>query len=150
MCKWFAATGVFIFAAGMAWAQKSTGSSRQPTPVIPSASQSVPAGGFCRVSILRATPSTVPFTANNPGSTIAGSTVATVAWNITQGSNGKLWTLSAGTLPNTLPGLPVASGNTGNASSHNYTVVLSYQLADSWRYIANTCPLTVTYTVNAN
>jgi hypothetical protein len=43
----------------------------------------------------------------------------------------------------------VASGNEGNGSSHNYTVVLSYQLADSWRYIANTCPLTVTYTVNA-
>jgi hypothetical protein len=53
------------------------------------------------------------------------------------------------TLPNTLPGLPVASGNEGNSSLHNYTVVLSYQLADSWRYIANTCPLTVTYTVSA-
>jgi hypothetical protein len=53
------------------------------------------------------------------------------------------------TLPNTLPGLPVASGNEGNAGLHNYTVVLSYQLADSWRYIANTCPLTVTYTLDA-
>jgi hypothetical protein len=43
----------------------------------------------------------------------------------------------------------VASGNEGNAGVHNYTVVLSYQLADSWRYIANTCPLNVTYSVNA-
>ena len=50
-------------------------------------------------------------------------------------------------LPNTLPGLPVASGNEGNASGHNFTVVLSYQLIDSWRYIANTCPLNVSYTV---
>jgi hypothetical protein len=52
-------------------------------------------------------------------------------------------------LPNTLPGLPVASGNEGNASGHNFTVVLSYQLIDSWRYIANSCPLNVSYTVIA-
>lgn len=50
-------------------------------------------------------------------------------------------------LPNTLPGLPVASGNEGSAGTHGYPVVLSYQLADSWRYIANTCPLNVSYTV---
>jgi hypothetical protein len=54
------------------------------------------------------------------------------------------------TLPNTLPGLPVARGTTGDASSHNYTVVLGYELADSWRYIPKTCPLTVTYSVNAD
>jgi hypothetical protein len=53
------------------------------------------------------------------------------------------------TLPRALPGLRVASGNEGNASSHNYTVVLGYELADSWRYIPNTCPLNVTYTVTA-
>jgi hypothetical protein len=53
------------------------------------------------------------------------------------------------TIPTALSGLTVASGNEGNASSHSYTVVLSYELADSWRYIANTCPLTVIYTVNA-
>ena len=52
-------------------------------------------------------------------------------------------------LPNTLPGLSLASGNEGNSSSHAYTVVLSYQLTDSWRYIANTCPLNVSYTVVA-
>jgi hypothetical protein len=53
------------------------------------------------------------------------------------------------TLPNTLPGLPVASGNEGNTGMHTYNVVLTYQLKDSWRYIANTCPLDLTYTVNA-
>jgi hypothetical protein len=52
-------------------------------------------------------------------------------------------------LPDTLPGLSLASGNEGNASSHAYTVVLSYQLTDSWRYTANKCPLNVSYTVVA-
>jgi hypothetical protein len=52
-------------------------------------------------------------------------------------------------LPNSLPGLSVASGNEGNASQHNYNAVLSYQLTDSWRYIANTCPLNVSYTLVA-
>jgi hypothetical protein len=53
------------------------------------------------------------------------------------------------TLPSTAPGQQVASGNEGNSNSHTYTVVLNYQIADSWEYIANTCPLTITYTVNA-
>jgi hypothetical protein len=44
----------------------------------------------------------------------------------------------------------VASGNEGSAGAHTFTVVLNYQLTDSWSYIANTsCPLTITYTVNA-
>jgi hypothetical protein len=190
-CILFASTGVMMFVIGMAWAQKPAASPRQPTPVFPAASQAVPIAVSSMVSLLRATPSTIPFTANNPGSSIAGGSVATVAWTITQGNNGRRWTLSVGassssfigcptvpesavsvkcasasvtgggqasagcnvnsftTLPNTLPGLPVASGNEGNSTSHNYTVVLSYQLADSWRYIANTCPLNITYTVNA-
>ena len=187
----FAATGVFLFAVGLTWAQKPAASVRQPIPALPSASQNTLATGFSAVSQLRATPSTIPFMANNPGSTIPGGSVATISWNITQGRNGQTWTLMVGassssfsgcttvpesavsfkcvsasvngggqssagcnmtsytTLPNTLPGLPVASGNEGNASAHNYTVVLSYQLTDSWRYIANTCPLTVSYTLNA-
>jgi hypothetical protein len=54
------------------------------------------------------------------------------------------------TLPSTAPGQQVASGNEGSAGSHNFTVVLNYQITDSWKYIANTsCPLTITYTVNA-
>jgi hypothetical protein len=45
--------------------------------------------------------------------------------------------------------LQVASGSEGFGSS-NYTVVLNYELTDSWEYIANTsCPLIITYTVNA-
>jgi hypothetical protein len=51
-------------------------------------------------------------------------------------------------LSTTSPGLQVASGSEGTASS-SYTVVLNYEIADSWEYIANTCPLTITYTVNA-
>ena len=53
-------------------------------------------------------------------------------------------------LPTTAPGQQVASGNEGNANSHTYTIVLNYQLTDAWNFIANaSCPLTVTYTVNA-
>lgn len=52
-------------------------------------------------------------------------------------------------LPSSSQGVSVASGNEGDANSHNYTVVLSFQLADSWRYIANECPLDVVYTVIA-
>jgi len=53
-------------------------------------------------------------------------------------------------LPTTAPGQEVASGNEGNTNSHTYTIVLNYQLTDAWDFIANaSCPLTVTYTVNA-
>jgi hypothetical protein len=169
-----------MFAEGMVWAQRPITSKRQPILAVPSARQDLPGQRFTAVSELRATPGTISFTANNPGST---------TWEIDRGTNGKTWTLMVGsgspsfsgcttvpvsaislkcvsasvqgsgqssagcnmssftTLPNTLPGLPVASGNEGNASGHNFTVVLSYQLIDSWRYIANTCPLNVSYTV---
>jgi hypothetical protein len=188
-CFLFAATALFVFAGGMAWAQKPAASKRQPVPASPSADQNTPTIGFTAVSQLSATPSTIPFLANNPGGTVAGGSVATINWNITQGKNGQTWTLMVGatspsfygcttvpvsaislkcvsasalgggqasagcnisnlsTLPSTPPGLPVASGNEGNASMHNYTVVLSYQMTDSWRYIANTCPISVSYTV---
>jgi hypothetical protein len=190
-CILFAAMGVFILSLNLAWAQKSTMSPRQASPVFPSGSQLVSASGFSTVSLLRATPSTIPFTANDPGYEIVGGTVATVVWNITQGKFGQTWALwvgassssfqgcatvpesavsvkctsasvegggqaSAGcnvhsftTLPDTLPGLQVASGNEGNSSMHTYNVVLTYRFQDSWRYIANTCPLNLTYTVNA-
>ena len=185
-CILFAAMAALMFAAGMVWAQKPKG---QPILALPSARQDLPGNGFTAVSELRATPGTISFTANNPGSTIPGGSVATLTWEIDRGTNGKTWTLMVGsgspsfsgcttvpvsaislkcvsasvqgsgqssagcnmssftTLPNTLPGLPVASGNEGNASGHNFTVVLSYQLIDSWRYIANTCPLNVSYTI---
>jgi hypothetical protein len=54
------------------------------------------------------------------------------------------------TLPTTLPGLDVASGKEpNNGTTHTYTITLSYELADSWKYIPNTCPVTVTYTAHA-
>ena len=184
-------TGVFIFAVGLACAQTTTPGKRQPTLALPSSGQSTLPGQFSQVSELRAMPSTIPFTANNPGSAIPGSSVATITWEIEHGNNGRTWTLMVGTtsptfngcttvpasavsvkcvsawvagggqssagcnmnnftpLPSSLPGLSVASGNEGNASEHNYTVVLSYQLTDSWRYRANVCPLNVSYTVVA-
>jgi hypothetical protein len=43
----------------------------------------------------------------------------------------------------------LASGDEGGSGSKTFTIVLNYQLTDSWEFIANTCPLTVTYTVNA-
>lgn len=182
-------TGVLIFAVGLACAQTSTPGKRQPTLALPSTNQSVLPGQFCQVSELRAMPDRIPFTANNPGGAIQGSSVATITWEMAQGSNGRTWTLMVGTtspvfygcitvpesaisvkcvsasvagggqssagcnmtnftpLPDSLPGLSIASGNEGNASEHNYTVVLSYQLTDSWRYTANVCPLNVFYTV---
>jgi hypothetical protein len=187
----FVATGVFLFAVGTAWAQKAASSTRQPTPALPSAAQSVVSGGFSAVSQLRVTPTTVQFLANNPGGSVPAGSVATLNWNLERGSNGRTWTLMVGAsswnfngcttvpisavslkcvsasvngggqssagcninsltpLPNTLPGMPVASGNEGNASLHSYTVTLSYQLTDSWRYIANTCPINVSYSVIA-
>jgi hypothetical protein len=138
---------------------------------------------------LTATPSTISFAANNPGSTVAGNSSATLQWPITGGFLGT-WTLSVYansttftgcttvpasavsvqcssatansgffssascnsssfvTLPTTAPGLEVANGSEGFGNS-SYTVVLNYELTDSWEYIANTCPLTITYTVNA-
>lgn len=185
----FAATALIALAGALAVAQKPATTKHQPIPSSPSAGQINQQFGFTQVSELRATPNSIPFLANSPGSGIPGGSVATINWEITQGRNGQTWTLMVGasspitsgcttvpvsaislrcvsasvsgggqasagcnlsnlsTLPSTLPGLPVASGNEGNASSHNYTVVLSYQLTDSWRYIANTCPISVSYTV---
>jgi len=52
------------------------------------------------------------------------------------------------TLASTAPGQTVATGKEGNKNA-TFTVTLDYKFADSWTYVANTCPLTVTYTVNA-
>ena len=52
-------------------------------------------------------------------------------------------------VPPSLPGLTVASGAEPGSSGGNFSVTLAYQLADSWQYIPNICPLTVAYTVNA-
>jgi hypothetical protein len=146
------------------------------------------------VTSLTATPGTITFNANTPGSNIAGNPPsAIVTFSITSSSHSN-WTLSAGStastftscptvpasavqvectaasvspggaganascavtgftaLPSTLPGLQVASGKEPmDGSTKNYTITLAYQLADSWKYVANAmCPLTVTYTANA-
>lgn len=183
--------GVLVLAGGLAWAQKTRLSPRRPTPVIQSLS---PADGpipLATLSTLKATPATIQFTANNPGSAVAGNSSATVTWTLTGGVRFNTWTLSVYansttftgcttvpasavgvscssatvtggggataacqtggpfTLPTTAPGQQVASGREGNAASSPFTVVLNYQFTDSWQYIANTCPLTITYTVNA-
>jgi hypothetical protein len=185
-----AIAGVLVLAGGSAGAQKAAHSPSRPTPVIQSASPAQAPVPLATVSAMTATPATIQFTANNPGSAVAGNSTATVTWRIRAGVNGNTWTLSVYadsttftgcttvpasavgvscssatvtgmgatatctsggpfTLPTTAPGQQVASGNEGNAMSHTYTVVLNYQFSDSWEFIANTCPLTITYTVNA-
>lgn len=52
-------------------------------------------------------------------------------------------------LATSIPGSTVASGSEPQSQSADYSVTLSYQLADSWQYIPNICPLNITYTVNA-
>jgi hypothetical protein len=188
-----AIAGVLVLDGGLAWAQKTTLNPRRPTPVIHSMS---PADGpipLATLSTLKATPATIQFTANQPGTgtPVAGNSSATVTWTLTAGVRNNTWTLSVYansttftgcttvpasavgvscstatvpstggatancqsggpfTLPTTAPGQQVASGHEGNASSSAFSVVLNYQFTDSWQYIANTCPLTITYTVNA-
>jgi len=185
----FAIAGVLVLAGGLAWAQKTKPKPRRPTPVIQSGSPAL-SPMLATVSQMTATPATITFTANNPGSAVAGDLSATVGWSMKGGTYGNTWTLSVYansttftgctyvpasvvsvscssasatggqatancqsggpfTLPSTAPGQQVASGDEGNPGSHNYTVLLNYQFTDSWQYIANTCPLTITYTVNA-
>ena len=184
-----AAAGTLVLAGGLAWAQKTTVNPRRPNLVLPLAG-SDPSPMATSLSAMSATPATIQFTANNPGSAVAGNSTATVQWTIDGGTSGNTWTLSVYansttftgcttvpasavgvscssashtgtrpsatcqsggpfTLPTTAPGQQVASGNEGSSSSHTFTVVLNYQITDSWEYIANTCPLTITYTVNA-
>jgi hypothetical protein len=187
----FAIAGGLVLAAGLAWAQK-PGKPRQPTPIIASGNRPLsPIPLVGGVSSISATPATITFAANNPGSgttnPIAGSSTATVSWNVTGSSAGDPWTLKVGTtasnftgcttvpasavtvsctsstivsgsgaggctsgtftLPSTTPGQQVASGTEG-AGSNSYSVVLTYQFGDSWKYIADTCPLTITYTAS--
>jgi len=181
-----------VLAGGLAWAQKTALSPRRPTPVIQSLSPAdSPIPLATTLSAMSATPATIQFTANQPGTgtPVAGNSSATVKWTATGGTKGNTWTLSVYansttftgcttvhdsavgvtcssasvtgtgatatcqsggpfTLPTT-PGQQVASGNEGNTSSHTFTVVLSYQFTDSWEYITNTCPLTITYAVTA-
>ena len=187
----FAIVGGLLLAAGLAWAQKPRMSPRRPKLAAafadPEAGVSPMASS---VTTVGATPATIQFAANSPGSAVAGSDSATVSWKISGGTSGKTWTLSVAansatftgcstvpasaigvtcgsatvtganatancqsggpfSLPSTSPGQQVASGNEGNSNSHTYTVVLNYRITDSWGYIPNTCPLTITYTVNA-
>jgi hypothetical protein len=186
-----AITGVLVLAGGSAGAQKTAHSPSRPTPVIQSASPDQSSAPMTTLSAMSATPSTIQFSANDPGSAVAGNSTATVQWTITGGVNGNTWTLSVYansttftgcttvpasavgvtctsathtgtrptatcesggpfTLPTTAPGQEVASGNEGSAGTHTFTVVLTYQFTDSWEFIANaSCPLTITYTVNA-
>ena len=189
-----AIAAVLVLAGGLAWAQKTALSPRRPTPVMQSLSPAdSPIPLVTTLSAMSATPASITFTANQPGTgtPVAGNSSATVKWTATGGTKGNTWTLSVYadsttfigcttvpasavgvscssatvtgtgataacetggpfTLPTTAPGQEVASGNEGNTSSHTFTVVLSYQFTDSWEFIANTsCPLTITYTVNA-
>jgi len=52
-------------------------------------------------------------------------------------------------MPSVLPGIVVATGGEPQSQSASYSISLLYQLADSWQYVPNVCPLNITYTVNA-
>ena len=180
-----------ILMAGLAWAQRPRMNPRRPIQLTPATRQDesvVPM--VTTVTKLSATPATIQFTANSPGSSVAGNSTATVTWTASGGTAGNTWTLnvyanstsftgcttvlpsavgvsctsasatgqkttancqSGGpfALPTTAPGQQVASGNEGDAGTKTYNIVLTYQFADSWEYIPNTCPITITYTVNA-
>jgi len=91
----FAIAGILVLAGGPAWAQKTKPSARRPTPVIQSASpDQAPVPMATTLSAMSATPSPIQFTANDPGSAVAGNSTATVAWTITGGASGNTWTLS--------------------------------------------------------
>ena len=186
-----ATASALVLAGGLGWAQKARLSPRRPSPAVPfDSSDPSPAA---TPGNLTATPATIQFAANNPGSAVAGNSSATVQWTISGGLRGNTWTLSVYansstfsgcstvpasavavscssatasgtgatatcqsggpfTLPTTAPGQQVASGNEGASfiNPTSFSIVLKYQLTDSWSYIANTsCPLTITYTVNA-
>jgi hypothetical protein len=184
-----ATVGTLVLAGGLAWAQRARLNPRRPIPVTPF--DSTDPSPATTVGSLTATPGTIQFTANDPGSAVTGNSSATVQWTITGGVSGNTWTLSVYadsatftgcstvpasavgvtctsathtgtrptatcqpggpfTLPTTAPGQQLASGNEGNAGAHTFTVVLAYQFTDSWEFIANaSCPITITYTVNA-
>lgn len=74
---------------------------------------------------------------------------ATVSGSNAKGATAACSATSYTQLPTTIPGLQVASGGEVQSQGINYSVQLNYQLADSWKYIPNTCPLSITYTVNA-
>jgi hypothetical protein len=182
-----ATAAALLFSASLAGAQKVVGRRARIVPADrPTASTPQPANSM---GSLTATPSTLSFAANNPGSLVAGNSSATITWSVSGGFFGT-WSLtvyansatftgcttvpasavsvqcssatansglfasascdssSFVTLPSTAPGLEVANGSEGFWSS-SYTVVLKYELADSWGYTGNTCPLVITYTVNA-
>jgi hypothetical protein len=134
-----------------------------------------------------ASPGTINFTANLPGSSIAGSSTASETWNVINASNNDLWTLKVGAAASSFPGcatvptsavtlsctsltMNVGTGQSGGTcttgtftlsttpqqvasgkegpGTNKFTAVLTYNFADSWKYVANTCPLTITYTVS--
>ena len=141
------------------------------------------------VSLVTATPSSISFAANNPGSPVTGSAQANVTWRTQAGANTRAWNLkvaansasfttgtgssctlipasavtvtcSSGTvtkngtvscagfsnIPLSTTPTQVAGGNEG-AGTATSSIYLTLQLNDSWKYVANTCPLVITYTV---
>lgn len=74
---------------------------------------------------------------------------ATVSGSNSKGASAGCSTSAATPLPATLPGVQVAGGGEPQSQASNFNITLNYQLADSWKYIPNTCPLSITYTINA-
>lgn len=79
-------------------------------------------------------------------STVPTSAVTVACTGVSGGTGGTC----AAAVPLSTNPQQVASGYEHNGSaSKPYSVTLNFTLTDSWSYIANSCTLTLTYTVNA-
>ena len=78
--------------------------------------------------------------------TVPTSAVTATCTGVSGGSGGTC----GGSVPLSTAAQQVASGNEASGNNKAYSVTLSFTLADSWSYIANSsCSLSLTYTVTA-
>jgi len=84
-----------------------------------------------------------------PASAVKATCSAVAVTNTGGPTSGTGTCSAAGTLSTTA--LTIATGNESNGSD-KYTITINFLLTDSWAYIAQTsptCPLTLTYSINA-
>jgi hypothetical protein len=154
-------TGLILFASSLLWAASATSFTATPSAITFTANNP---GGTVTANQTATVQFTISSSSNNSTWTLSAGTAATSftgcttvpasaitvkclsAANTGGGQGNAACNATAfTTLPSTLPGLQVASGKQGNQTPI-VTVTLNYQIADSWKYVANICPLTVTYT----
>jgi hypothetical protein len=78
--------------------------------------------------------------------TVPTSAVKATCTGVSGGTGGTC----GGSVPLSTSAQQIASGNEANGANKAYSVTISFTLADSWSYIANSsCSLSLTYTVTA-